>query len=58
MNSTATPVVSIVIATRNRPTCLAHALKSIAAQSYKNIEVIIVDDGSDVGTVQSYEQLL
>jgi glycosyltransferase involved in cell wall biosynthesis len=37
---------SVVIPTLNRPALLQEALRSIAAQSHKDWEVIVVDDGS------------
>lgn len=40
------PTVSIVIPTHNRPEMLEKAVASAAAQTNKNIEVIVVDDGS------------
>ncbi|MFO1292823.1 MAG: glycosyltransferase family 2 protein [Rubrivivax sp.] len=39
-------LISIVIPTHNRPELLAEALLSIAGQSARNYEVVIVDDGS------------
>src|SRR5262245_35444605 len=39
--------VSIVVATRNRPTLLARALDSIARQTLHNFEGLVEDDGSD-----------
>ncbi|MEW5943851.1 MAG: glycosyltransferase family 2 protein [Pseudomonadota bacterium] len=39
-------LVTVVIATYNRPELLLEALKSVAAQSYGNWEVVVVDDGS------------
>jgi glycosyltransferase involved in cell wall biosynthesis len=45
-----TPRVSVIVATRNRRQQLARALASIDAQSYRNFEVIVVDDGSTDGT--------
>ena len=44
------PKVSICIATFNRKDLLAHTLASIYAQTYKDYEVIVVDDGSTDGT--------
>ncbi len=41
------PLVSIVIAHRNRPALLGAALSSVELQTYPNIEVVLVDDGSD-----------
>jgi len=39
-----TPLVSVVIATYRRPAELKRALESVDQQTYKNLEVIIVDD--------------
>lgn len=40
-----TKAVSIIVPTHNRPDTLARALNSIACQTYKNLEVIVVNDG-------------
>jgi len=40
------PLISIIIATYNRPNLIGRALKSIEAQTFKDFEVIVVDDGS------------
>ncbi len=40
------PLVSIIIPTFNRADLIAETLSSIAAQTYKNWECVIVDDGS------------
>lgn len=42
----ALPLVSIVIATRNRPAGLFRLLACIREQDYPNLEIIVVDDGS------------
>ncbi|MDE7313093.1 MAG: glycosyltransferase family 2 protein [Eubacterium sp.] len=39
------PLVSIIIRTCGRPHILKHALESIRRQTYRNLEVIIVEDG-------------
>jgi len=44
------PLVSIVIATHNGEKYIKRAVESALNQSYKNIEIIIVDDGSNDGT--------
>src|SRR5260370_18447 len=40
------PLVSICLSHWNRPAYLQQALASIEAQDYKNLEVVLVDDGS------------
>jgi glycosyltransferase involved in cell wall biosynthesis len=45
-------LVSIVIPTKNSAQFLENCLKSIKNQSYKNIEIIIVDGDSNDGTVE------
>lgn len=40
------PLVTVYIATHNRPHMLRRALASVYAQSYPNIEIIVADDGS------------
>ena len=44
------PKVSVCIPTYNRKDYLKEALESVFAQTYKNYEVVIVDDGSTDGT--------
>jgi len=39
------PLVSVIVPTYNRPQQLMTALKSVAAQTYKNIEAVVVNDG-------------
>ena len=40
-------LVSVVIPTRHRPVLVARALRSVLAQTYRSIEVIVVLDGPD-----------
>lgn len=40
-------LVTAVVTTHNRPHLLPRALDSVAAQTYPNLELIVVDDGSD-----------
>ncbi len=43
----AKPAVSVIIPTRNRLAFLRAALDSVAAQTFRDYEVIVIDDGSD-----------
>lgn len=43
-------LVSVVIPTYNRADLLCEALESVFAQTYKDLEVIVVDDGSNDNT--------
>jgi glycosyltransferase involved in cell wall biosynthesis len=44
------PLVSIVIRTKNRNALLRQALASVLAQTYPNLEVIVVNDGGEDST--------
>jgi hypothetical protein len=57
VNSQQAPLVSIVTATRNRPQLLKMALQSIAGQTLRDFEAIVVDDGSDAATLDCYENI-
>ena len=50
------PKVSICIPTYNRKNYLRETLESVFAQTYKNYEVVVVDDGSTDGTEQMIKQ--
>src|SRR3989344_5104546 len=42
-----TPLISVVLPTRNRLKTLRDALDSVLSQSYSNLEVVLIDDCSD-----------
>src|ERR1035437_5123447 len=46
-NGRAESLVSVVIASRNRPDELARTLADLALQDYHPLEVVVVDDASD-----------
>jgi len=50
------PVVSVIVPTFNRPVYLAQALESVVRQGYRDLQIIVVNDGgSDVtGVVESF----
>lgn len=43
-------LISVIIPTYNRAKILPHAIKSVMRQTWSNIEIIIVDDGSTDNT--------
>jgi glycosyltransferase involved in cell wall biosynthesis len=47
------PLVSAIIPAFNRELTIARSVRSALSQTYGNLEVIVVDDGSSDGTVQA-----
>ncbi|NKL62366.1 glycosyltransferase family 2 protein [Rhizobium leguminosarum] len=50
MTAAASPLVTIVIPAYNAEKTLAETLRSVSAQSYDKLEILVVDDGSRDGT--------
>lgn len=40
------PLVTVLIPTKDRPELLGRALRSVVTQTYPNLEILVVDDGS------------
>lgn len=51
-------LVSVIIPTYNRPLYLDRAIKSVLNQTYKNIEIIIVDDNGDNYEIQDKTKII
>jgi glycosyltransferase involved in cell wall biosynthesis len=54
---TPSPLVSVIVATRNRPGELRQCLSAIAAQDHEALDVLVVDDGSSASTREQYPNL-
>lgn len=50
-------LVSAIIVTHNRKELLVKAIRSVQKQTYPNIELIVVDDASDDGTMELLTEL-
>ena len=51
------PLVSVVLPTRDRRDRLCGALQSVLAQSYSNLEVLVVDDASTIPVADAVESV-
>jgi glycosyltransferase involved in cell wall biosynthesis len=56
MDSNLLPRISIIVAIYNRCDTLQECIKSICDQTYKNIEIILIDGGSTDGTIEIIRQ--
>lgn len=50
------PLVSILVRTCGRPDTLRESLLSLKNQTYKNIEIVVIEDGPDVSRAMIYEE--
>jgi len=50
------PLISVIIPTYNRSWCLKEAIDSVSSQTYKQYELIVVDDGSTDDTKKLLSQ--
>jgi alpha-1,3-rhamnosyltransferase len=46
------PLVTVVISSYNHAKYVSQSIESVVAQSYKNIEIVVIDDGSNDQSVQ------
>jgi len=51
-NSKKQPLISVVLATYNREKCITKAIESVLNQTYKNLELLILDDSSNNKTAE------
>lgn len=50
------PLVSVIMPVYNRANIVSHAIDSVLKQTYKNIELIIIDDGSTDSSVDEVKK--
>lgn len=52
------PLVSIVIPCYNHENFVQECIQSVIDQTYQNIELIIIDDGSKDGSVEKIQEMI
>ena len=58
MSSDTQPLVSVIIAAHDRQATIAETVDSVTSGTYRNLEIIVVDDGSTDATAAIVESLL
>jgi len=56
MDSTGLPLISVIIPTKNSEQTLRECLSSVRAQTYRNFEIIVVENFSSDSTVALAKQ--
>ena len=55
-NKTGTPLISVIVPVYNLEKYLVRCIESIIGQTYKNLEIILIDDGSTDTSVQIIDE--
>ncbi len=50
-------LISVIVPIYNIMDCLPRCVQSICGQTYRNLEILLVDDGSDDGTERLVDEL-
>ena len=58
MNQSNQPLVSVVIPCYNHENYVQDSIQSVINQTYQNIELIIIDDGSKDGSVEKIKEMI
>jgi len=58
LNQSNQPLVSVVIACYNHEFFVQDSIQSVIDQTYQNIELIIIDDGSKDGSVKKIQEMI